>query len=150
MRRASSGNSATKSSPAATPAATPRGHSRSAEQALTIDRVEAVEGPLLGGEEAIEFVVEDLVEGPPRDAGLLDHAGDRERCVTLARRNPGRRVEQPVALVLGDERLRNSVAAPREAGSVLDSLDDDRALVAHAQMRTRTDPKSRANLQNMA
>ena len=101
---------------AATPAATPRGHSSLGRAGGDDRRVEAVEGALLGGEQAVEFVVEDLVEGPPRDPCLLDHIGDRQRGVTLLGEDFRRRVEQPVALVFGDQRLRDPVAAAREGG----------------------------------
>ena len=58
----------------------------------TGDRLlEAFEGAVLGGQDDIELVVEELVEGRPRDPGAGDDVGDLQRRVAALGENRRRR-----------------------------------------------------------
>ena len=62
------------------------------------------------GDEAVLLVVEELVEGRARDAGALDHLGDRRRGVGSAGADDRHRLQQPLALRVGDVLAREPVA----------------------------------------
>ena len=77
---------------------------------------EPAEGPLVGGEDAVDLVVEELVEGAPRDPGPVDQVTDRQLGVALLGHRRGGRVEQALALVGDDDVLRQGVRAAGQLG----------------------------------
>jgi hypothetical protein len=58
---------------------------------------------LLGGEEAVLFRAEVFVEGVAGDPGALDDVRDGDRAIALLRDLERERIDDPRALVLGDE-----------------------------------------------
>ena len=69
---------------------------------------------LVGGDEAVLLALEVLVEGAAGDLRRGGDTGDRGRVVAVLGDRLDHAVEQPLALVLGDEDARQAVAAGRQ------------------------------------
>ena len=85
---------------------------------------EAIAGDLVGGEDAVAFALEDLVEGRPRDACLVGDVGHRELGVAAARQGPRDGGHKALFLVASDEIAGKGVAPGWEPrGSPLIALN---------------------------
>jgi hypothetical protein len=77
--------------------------------------LEVVDEDRVGGQHAVELVVEEFVEALPADPGLLEDVGDRRRLVATRRGHPHHGSQQALALGAGDELPGQSVAPAWQA-----------------------------------
>ena len=111
MSCASRGEEAANASAPAIADAALFGHSRPRPAGADDQLADPLEGPFVGREYAVEPVVEDLVEGPPRNAGPPDQLADGEVGVAAFGHAVDHGVEEPLALV-GQDRLMGQCVRP--------------------------------------
>ena len=114
-----------------------RARARPAPPAASIEPRTWVVDHLVGGEEAVLLALEVLVEGAAGDLRRLGDLADRGRVVAVLGDRLDDAVEQPLALVLGDEGARQAVAPRRQAVLARGELLGCSRRVSHGRGRGR-------------